>query len=76
MSRYVTVSIKIRREVKEKLEGRGVKISEVLKRAIEEELRRIELSEIESKISELRDLLSEFNTEFIVRSIRESRDSR
>lgn len=76
VGRYVTVSIKVRREVKERLESCGVKVSDVLRRAIEEELRRVELSEIEGKIKELKDLLSEFNTEFIVRSVREFKDLR
>ncbi|MEM1610648.1 MAG: hypothetical protein QXQ57_03245 [Sulfolobales archaeon] len=76
MSEYVTISIKIRRDVMEKLKNRGIKISDVLRRAIEKELRRIGLSEIEAEVEELRGLLSEFDTEFIVRSIRGSRNSR
>ena len=76
MGRYVTVSIKVRREVKERLESCGVKVSDVLRRAIEEELRRVELSEVEGRVRGLKDVLTKFNTEFVVRSIREFRDLR
>ncbi|MEM0471743.1 MAG: hypothetical protein QXI22_07025 [Sulfolobales archaeon] len=73
MGRYVTVSIKIPREVKEKLESRGIRISDILRRAIEEEVRRIELEEVEARLAGLKDLLQGFTTEFVVRSIREDR---
>ncbi|HWQ16819.1 MAG TPA: hypothetical protein VNL13_03190 [Sulfolobales archaeon] len=73
MGRYVTVSIKIPREVKEKLESRGIRVSDILRRAIEEEVRRIELEEVEARLAELKDLLQGFTTEFVVRSIREDR---
>ncbi|RLF04532.1 MAG: hypothetical protein DRJ60_06965, partial [Thermoprotei archaeon] len=40
MSRYVTVSIKVRRELKEEAERLGVNVSEVLKRALEDAVKR------------------------------------
>lgn len=41
MSDYVTVSTKVRRELKEEPERLGVKISEVLRRALEKEVRNV-----------------------------------
>ena len=76
MRKYVTISVKIPIEVKEKLEKYGIKPSELLKRAIYEELRRREAEELEREVSELKDLLNKFSGEFIVRSIREDREFR
>ena len=76
MGRYVTVSVKIPVEVKEKLKKFGVKPSEILKKAIDEELRRREIEEIEDKLKELKNVLNKFSREFIVESIREDRESR
>ena len=76
MGRYVTVSVKVPIEVKEKLEKLGIKPSKLLKRAIDEELRRREIEEIEDKLKELKNVLNRFSREFIVESIREDRESR
>ena len=76
MRKYVTISVKVPIEVKEKLEKYGIKPSELLKRAIYEELRRREAEELEREVSELKDLLNKFSSEFVVRSIREDRESR
>lgn len=76
MRKYVTISVKVPTEVKEKLEKYGIKPSELLKRAIYEELRRREAEELEREVSELKDLLNKFSGEFIVRSIREDREFR
>ncbi|KYH39890.1 MAG: hypothetical protein AYL33_007030 [Candidatus Bathyarchaeota archaeon B63] len=76
MGRYITVSVKVPIEVKEKLEKLGIKPSKILKRAIDEELRRREIEEIEDKLKELKNVLNRFSREFIVESIREDRESR
>lgn len=76
MGKYVTVSVKVPLEVKRRLEELGIKPSEVFRRAIEEELRRRELEEIEKELSELESVLSKFSRDFVVKSIREDRDSR
>jgi len=76
MGRYVTISVKVPIEVKEKLEKFGIKPSKILKKAIEEELRRKEIEELEGKLKELKNVLNKFSIEFIVKSIREDRESR
>ena len=55
MGDYITVSTKVRRELKEEAERLGVKISEVLRRALEEEVRRRKLEELERKLGEALD---------------------
>ncbi len=76
MGRYVTVSVKIPVEVKEKLEKLGIKPSDLLKRAIYEEIKRREIKEIEKELEELAGVLEKFSENFVVKSIREDRDSR
>ncbi|MHA1608269.1 MAG: hypothetical protein ACTSWP_12195 [Candidatus Freyarchaeota archaeon] len=76
MGRYVTVSVKVPLEVKRRLEELGIKPSEVLRRAIEEELGRRELEEIEKELGKLNSVLSKFSRDFIVESVREDRESR
>ncbi|MBC7078335.1 MAG: hypothetical protein ABC505_03275 [Candidatus Methanosuratincola petrocarbonis] len=76
MSKYTTLSVKVPREVKERLERYGIKPSEVLRKAILEELRLREIEELEGKIEELKDDLAKFSTDYVVKSIREDRDSR
>ena len=76
MGRYVTVSVKVPLEVKRRLEELGIKPSEVLRRAIEEELERRELEEIEKELGKLSSVLSKFSKDFIVESVREDRESR
>jgi len=76
MGKYVTVSVKVPLEVKKRLEELGIKPSEVLRRAIEEELERRELEEIEKELGKLSSVLSKFSKDFIVESVREDRESR
>ena len=76
MSKYVTVSVKIPRKLKEKLERYGIKPSKLLKKAIMEELKRREIQDLEKMRAELNDVIAKFSKEFIVRSIREDREKR
>ena len=75
MGRYITVSTKVRRELREEAERLGIKISEVLRRALEEEVRRRKLEEIKKKLNEVGDALDRINVESIVKNIREDRES-
>jgi len=76
MSDYVTVSTKVRRRLKEEAERLGVKISEVLRRALEEEVRRRKLEELEEKLSEVGEALDRIDIDRVVKSIREDREGR
>ena len=74
MSDYVTVSTKVRRELKEEAERLGVRISEVLRRALEEEVRRRKLEELEKKLGEVGEALDRIDIDRVVKSIREDRE--
>lgn len=76
MGGYITVSTKVRKELKEEAERLGVKISEFLRRALEEEVQKRKLEELEKKLNEMGDVLDRIHVGRIVRSIREDRESR
>lgn len=73
---YVTVSAKIPRRLKELLDKYGIKPGPIIRRALEEEVRRKILSEIEARAKELSKELSHIPDEEIVRIIREYREGR
>jgi len=76
LGRYVTVSVKVPLEVKEKMKLLNIKPSTLLRRAIDEEVRRREIQRIKDEIESLKPMLNRIRTEAIVRSIREDRDQR
>ncbi|HEW94031.1 MAG TPA: hypothetical protein ENF47_04950 [Thermoprotei archaeon] len=76
MGRYITVSTKVRRELKEEAERLGIKISEVLRRALEEEVRRRKLENLEKRLDEVGEALDKIDIHRIVENIREDREGR
>ena len=57
-----------------KLERAGVSPSKVMKDALIEALKEIELKELKKKVDELEDVLAKVSVDRIVRSIREDRE--
>jgi len=76
MAKYETVSARISSELKEKIDKYNVKTSEVIRLALEEEVRRRELEDLKEHAKRLKPLLDRITTEEVVRSIREDRDRR
>ena len=72
MTEYVTVSAKIPRELRERARELGISPSEVIKRALEEEVKRREVEELTKRLKETKPLLTE--PEETVRMIKEIRD--
>jgi len=70
------VSVKVRRDFVEKAKALGVNISEVVRKAIEEEVRRRELELIRKRLESVKDLLDQVDIDRVVKSIREDRESR
>jgi len=73
---YVTVSAKIPRRLKELLDRYGIKPGPVIRRALEEEVRKRMLEEIEARARELSSRVSHIPDEEIARVIREDRGKR
>ncbi len=73
---YVTVSARIKREIYEKLKRYGVNISDVIRRALEEEIRRREEEETRESLRKIQEILGKIPPEEIVEIIRSSREKR
>ena len=76
MMDYVTVSIRIPRRLKEQLDKYGIEPGPIIRRALEEEVRRRMLEEIRERASELSKRVSHIPDEEIARLIREDREGR
>jgi len=76
VSKYATVSVKVPVELKQELERLGIKPSKLLRRAIEEEVKRREVERIKKEIESLRSTLAKISIEDVVKFIREDREQR
>ena len=74
MARYVTVSVKVPSELRERMRELDIKASDVLRRALEEEVRRREVERVREAIEELKPALDRVSVEEAVRSIRQDRE--
>lgn len=76
MGRYETVSVKVPSETKEKMKQLGIKPSELLRKAIEEEIRRKQVQRIKEELRGLKGALDKIPIETAIQSIREDRERR
>ena len=76
LSKSVTVSTKIPKQLKEKIDRLKIKPSRLLRKAIEDEVKKRETEELREEIDKLKPILEKISMEDIVKSIREDRDSR
>lgn len=73
---YVTLHVKVRRDLYEKLERYRVPVGEVVQRALEEEVRRREEREIRDALARAQSILGKIPVEEIVEAIRAGREER
>jgi post-segregation antitoxin (ccd killing protein) len=76
LSKSVTVSTKIPKQLKEKIDRLKIKPSRLLRKAIEDEIKRRETEELKEEIEKLKPILNKVSMEDIVKSLRADRDSR
>ncbi len=76
MGRYVTVSAKVRRELLEEARRLNINVSELIRRALEEEVRQRKLIKLEERLRRKRSILAKIDVNEIVRLIREDRETR
>jgi antitoxin CcdA len=72
----VTVSTKIPKQLKEKIERFKIKPSKILRKALEDEVKKREIEELKEEIDRLKPILEKVSIEDLVKSIREERDTR
>lgn len=76
LSKYTTVSTKIPLELKEKMKELKIKPSRLLRKAIEDEVRRREAERLKEEIRRLKPVLDKVSVEEVVKGLREDRMQR
>jgi post-segregation antitoxin (ccd killing protein) len=76
LSKYTTVSTKIPQEVKEKMKELKIKPSKILRKAIEDEIRKREAEKLKEDIERLKPVLDKVSMEEVVKGIREDKTRR
>ncbi|HIH69224.1 hypothetical protein [Methermicoccus shengliensis] len=76
MADYVTVSARIKRELKDEMDRLGIKPSEVIRKAIEESIRKKKMEILKSRLKEAEEILKKVGEEGWIEAVRESREER
>jgi len=76
LSRYVTVSAKVPRELREEAERLGIRISEFLRKALEEEVKKKKIEVLKEELNTISAILDKIDVNKIVKHIREDREAR
>jgi antitoxin CcdA len=72
----VTVSTKIPKQLKEKVRRLKIKPSKIMRKALEDEVKKREVEELKEEIRKIQPILDKISTQDITKSIRENRDDR
>jgi predicted transcriptional regulator len=70
------VSVKVPEDLKDRMKRLGIRPAKVLRKAIEDEVRKEEAKLLDRKLERLRPVLDKVSPEEVVKSIREDRDKR
>ena len=73
---YVTISARIKKELKEEMDKLGIKPSEIIRKAIEENIKKRKKEILKKKLEEVEGILNKIDEEEWVSAIRESREGR
>lgn len=76
MTQGVTVSTKVPRQLKEKMQRLKIKPAKIIRKALEDEVKKRELQELKDEIVQLKPALEKVSPEEAVKSIREDRENR
>ena len=74
MGKLVTVTAKIPKELKEKLEALGVNVSGLIRKALEKEIERLEMERLRQLAKKAGELFREVPAEDLVKAVCESRN--
>ncbi|MCC6018614.1 MAG: type II toxin-antitoxin system CcdA family antitoxin [Candidatus Verstraetearchaeota archaeon] len=73
---YITVSAKVKRDLYEKIKKYKIPISSVIRKALEDEIRRREEEEMREKLAQAQIILKKISPEELVEAVRASREGR
>ncbi|MEM2098579.1 MAG: hypothetical protein QXU99_02365 [Candidatus Bathyarchaeia archaeon] len=76
MVQCVTVSVKIPPQLKDKIKRLKIKPSKILRKALEDEVKKREIEELTEEINKLKPALEKISMKDIVKCIREDRKTR
>jgi Ulp1 family protease len=76
LTQCVTVSTKIPKQLKEKVQRFKIKPAKILRKALEDEVKKREMEELKDEINKLKPILEKVSMDDVVKSIREDRNSR
>ncbi|RLF10156.1 MAG: hypothetical protein DRJ98_06790 [Thermoprotei archaeon] len=76
MGGLVTLSVKVPRELRDKLERYGVKVGEVVRAVLERAVREAELRDLERRVEGLREVLAKLGPREVASLIREDREAK
>ncbi|MCD6368542.1 MAG: type II toxin-antitoxin system CcdA family antitoxin [Thermoproteales archaeon] len=71
-----TITVRVSRELKGELAKYGINVSEVVRRALEEEVRRRKREELKAVAAQLGEFFAKIPDEDIVKCLREMREAR
>ncbi|MCY0867626.1 MAG: type II toxin-antitoxin system CcdA family antitoxin [Desulfurococcus sp.] len=74
MSEYVIISARVKRELLEEAKRLNINISELIRNALENEVRRRRLAILEERLKQKRDVLAGMDVSEMVELIREDRE--
>lgn len=76
MTEYITISARIKKDLKKKIAKYGINISQLMRNAIEAEIERIEESELRKSLRKTGKFFAKIDMETITNLIREDRENR
>jgi len=76
MAKYDTVSAKIPHDMSRKIKAYKINVSDTIRKALDEEIKRRKAAEIEAGLEGMKDSLDKISIDEVVQMIREDRDQR
>jgi len=76
MAKYDTVSAKISHDMSQKIKAYKINISDTIRKALDEEIKRRKAAEIETGLEGMKGSLDKISIDEVVQMIREDRDRR
>ena len=71
---YATISAKIPKEIKHKIDDYGIKPSEIIRKSIYDEIKKIEIMQLKEEAESIKPIIKKIKSESVVKSIREDRE--
>lgn len=71
---YATISAKVPKDIKHKIDDYGIKPSEIIRKSIYDEIKKIEIMQLKEETESMSSIVKKIKSKSVVKSIREDRD--